>query len=436
MNVSVVNKDEVTEFINEINSFIDKLKLSLINLGDEATATIKLIANLSQYDGKIVAGTEKYWADEGFTYQNHHLYSQFKITGATSLENKLVLLQKESDYLENVIEKFKDKLLNMDDSLNVIAIYMKIVENIFRQSTVSFTNKLNMVGVLMRQDAEYRCYQNLYSTPILENGEFDGYVGEQIKYKGKYLKYYNKDGVSVYAPLAKIQLNEDGGLVITDFQNEEEQQNFINLTSRYYTDIMQGSERYTDTFRQMTSDNLESITLAYIDYDKDWAANTVSYLNNDKKNKICIDMNDANKNYYYQLDAYTHELGHVFDNAISKKNGTSNEMMWYSLGNDFYSIREQVDQNDIGSTSENVISITYLRDYARQTDKNGRIIEVPETFAELCAEYYGSCYPSVNPCGYSPDDLADINIHLDGYSYTNLYEIMDDIMKNGTGLIK
>lgn len=412
--MNYVSGTEVQQTISEIQCLIKKGNLTLNSLKD-INDEIKINTNLlKSFHAKKVLGSN----DTKITLEKiEHTYKVFVITGTDEIKSYSSIIEQECDMLLYTLAiKLMFLLVIMEESAEIISIYLKKLtselegeEDINR---LSFAEKIQYIPKIIEKDANNN-YIFLNSTPILKEGPvsiggilaFDDDKSDQdYVYNGEYLSFYNKYGIKTNVPLKKIVINE-GKVTEIDFTTAERNQ-FINTSTRYYSEIMSLEDQHGDNFYNETSKKLKNLVFCYPDYEKTWGAYTYG-------DTIVVDLKNAsiegkNKEFYYQssVGAYTHELGHIYDwKYINESEDFSNSDSWLQ-------VYEQVKKVD----ADGALMGTYAH------------TNPSECFAEAIHEYFGTGnYPGI--ANYSSNDLKAIEIDVDGYD--NLYDYMDNLLSNG-----
>ena len=143
---------------------------------------------------------------------------------------------------------------------------------------------------------------------------------------------------------AKVAYSKALGIFYLKNMNKDERDHYYYLTAQYHRDIMGETDKYGDNFKKLAVAPINKFTLEYTDYDhkeiedSSWAA----FYNNGSKD-INIDMAYADasgENYHFQVETYSHELGHSYDHSI----GSDKQ---FSLGTEEYAdVFNQINKND------------------------------------------------------------------------------------------
>ena len=202
-------------------------------------------------------------------------------------------------------------------------------------------------------------------------------------YEGEYIYISNEMGYEIYAPLSKFISTEEGYTI--EPMTEEEREKFVSDVLLYYQAIKEKASLYDENFNEYVSQQLRTMSLAYID-GNNWTGITL----NDGKN-VVMDLTTIDS-FDWIVKAYTHELGHVYDKSL----GT-----YYKSD----SWQEVFGQIHVQRNSE-LMGIT-------MNDDDGN-----EWFARCVDQYY-----------FFPERLTNITIDVDGFD--NLYDYMDHLLKEG-----
>ena len=315
------------------------------------------------------------------------------------------------DYKNDIDKKLDYYTIELEkEDKKYIYNYLIHIDNLEETKYLSFNEKIEYAKYLMKYDKETG-YNILMSTPILKSGTLGiNLIEEEVKYNGKYLEYFNPDGINVTAPLIEYRKDEKGNIkeyAIEAYKLDD----YIMDCNKYYKSIMQKTyNKYSEKFRNQVLNNMKKITLINGNYNRDWAGFCTPI--ESTKSTITIDMQDVMNDYSYMQSAYTHELGHVFAFASSSKtNFFINNMLNNSDIHDnaeWKSIYKQINKND---PSHNL-----LRDYAHSDQY--------ECFAECVVEYYADSSDDID---FNPNDLKTIDIEVDGKEMT-LYDYMDQLL--------
>ncbi len=224
-----------------------------------------------------------------------------------------------------------------------------------------------------------------------------------IPYDGEYLKFNNWYNNPVYVPLATIEY-KDGKTYFVPM-TEEQKRIYAQKVTQYYNDIMKKRERYTDEFNkgvedvitktaflyfgESSNDQIYKGAAAWVDhytFDPMVAVKTNDFVNIYDEN----DYRNGDDSYNFMVNAYTHELGHIYDHSID--DNPYREKQWQR-------VNQRVHEN-----KEN-------------RELLGRILDAQdyELYAECINLYYNN-----------PDKLKMVDIGTFGYD--NLYDYIDDEM--------
>ena len=420
-----VSESELNDTIIIFQNKIHNISLQMENLSDFLNTSSGQIEQLEFYNGQEVEGSDS-WTYNKETDTTSHSKEKFRMINTDeALQLNHSIDSEVSEVLNNTITLYSDAT-NMSTSAEIIAIYIKKVELELQAEGIE-NPSLNKIYSRLPQaieDDKQKDYEWLYSTPILKNGKVNIYNGtySNNKYEGEYLQFYNNNEIPTIAILKKVSYNENEEPSYISFDTEEEKNNFITKTREAYMHIKKNEKRYTEFYKDTTTKNLEKITFLYGE-NNIWAGRTHS--SQSDKSTIAIDIGSysAGANANQVVDIYTHELGHVFDNALAKKLETNT--ISYSEQSSYLNIVEQINSEDPSNT--------YLRPYALNNSK--------ETFAESCGEYYGN-YDSnylkeVDPLQYDPRDLEKIDIiasEENKFSGT-YYDYMNQIMNGNFDML-
>ena len=246
----------------------------------------------------------------------------------------------------------------------------------------------------------------LYHTPKLINGNIKKSLWikdsewDNLNYNGEYLEYYNEDDTSVTVPLSIITRDSKGNIISIPM-DENTKDNYIKNINNYYYDIMNNYTNYSKKFKKVTGNSLQNVDILYFDtsnVDPDYGAYTTGI--SAETMVIRGECITTSLGYNYMINAYTHELGHVYGYNYNK----------IDESREWQNIWKQINENDI--------DYTFLSDYAHSSYIEG--------FAECVAEYFSNGFDP----RYNPNDLKAIEIDYNGY--TNLYDYMRDILSRKT----
>ena len=177
---------------------------------------------------------------------------------------------------------------------------------------------------------------------------------------------------------------------------EEEINSYVLKTSAFHHAIMIENAKYGEKFKDTAIKPLKQITLEYIDYDKEDVngSNWVAYTNNNSSITFDMKYDSINEeSHKFLVEAYSHELGHSFDNSI----GTGSKFSSYD---GFMEVYNQINEKDS--------DYSIIREYGHSSPS--------ECFAECTMTYYND-----------PNSLKEIELDLD--KTTNLYEYMKGILE-------
>lgn len=389
---------------------------------------IKKINNFSSYEEyeknvadnykkykNAITGTEVF--DTYEDYEQSVAIASNKEYELSKLARKVNDIHNYSEYITDEYKSSIDKKIdyysinfNSEEEKKYIYSYMAHIDEFPETTNLSFNDKIKCSKYLMKYDKE-NGYRILLSTPTMKSGTIDVDLEDtEVQYQGKYLEYYNPDGINVTAPLIEYKKDENGN--IKEYAIEAEKlDNYIWECSNYYNSIMQKTyNEYTEKFRNQIIKNVQKITLINATYSHDWAAFCTETDNTNSN--ITIDMDAVNEDSSFMLSAYTHELGHAYANASSDKKIS---LLNYYLNktdidvtDEWGKIYEQINRNDPNHN--------FLRDYAHKNQI--------ECFAECVTEYYANPSDDVD---FNPNDLKTIDIEVGGKEMT-LYDYMDELL--------
>ncbi len=417
--MAYINRSELDSSIQEIKQQCASYQSFLSDISDKVSQLNYSYANFVAYDGCDVAGSLREIEGTSLFVFKKKKVDRIVIS-SSDIESYCNRILYEKEELDNALAYILQQLDSMTESLEVIAIYLLQVESCLEDGTsVSFADRLKSVSQLMKDDKE-NGYEFLHSMPVLEEGEFGFNSFNQVfNYSGKYLRYFNEYGIDVFAPLAKI-----GDINFTSYADNEIEQ-YSELYTRYYVDIMKCQEKFTDLHKAALREQLGTIILEDSDSSNNRGASNVGFTTSFGENEKCtINMNmqdwyfsDLNNADMYGLlvDSYTHEAGHVLDRYLGKQSGT----LFYSDGSGYskyYSSLQQVP----GANTGDDVGTGALCDYAFDSPQ--------ENFAESVTEYYENYMPNANGYGhYSVSDLETIEFKDNVTSY----DVFDSILRNG-----
>lgn len=350
-------------------------------------------------------------------------YSTIINNGLNSILTEEWIIVRTSDILLNNINL--DDYCETEEQRELIYCYLKNVDDCSAFQGKTLEEKLEIASEVMKYDITHG-YTIIHSTPILMNGKVNTninppgaiFIFQKYEYEGEYLKYYNEYGVDVVAPLSEIGATSDGKMYSTNTLKGSREQ-YISQLNKYYTEIMKNSEQYSNKFKDLAFSNLKTICLAPIVGKQNlnhggaaggsWVAyvtgNEVELL--DVSSNMIIDTYEFYDqdvtSYDYMVNAFTHELGHVY--AIASGNAPfdmfdiDSSIYWESIYNQLEPYCD--DQNGP------------LREYASS--------DLAEAFAECVCEYYGT-----DSC-FNPEDLRHVWVDVGGVHMT-LYDVMSHLL--------
>lgn len=389
---------------------------------------IKKINNFSSYEEyeknvadnykkykNAITGTEVF--DTYEDYEQSVAIASNKEYELSKLARKVNDIHNYSEYITDEYKSSIDKKIdyysinfNSEEEKKYIYSYMAHIDEFPETRKLSFNDKIKCAKHLMKFDKE-NGYRILLSTPTMKSGTIDVDLEDtEVQYQGKYLEYYNPDGINVTAPLIEYKKDENGN--IKEYAIEADKiDDYIWECSNYYNSIMQKTyNEYSEKFRNQTINNIEKITLVNENYDHDWAG-FCSNVGNTKSN-ITIDINEVIKDSSFMLSAYTHELGHAYANASSS--------------NINYFINILLNRSDIDYTSEwkNIYNQINEKDSNHNLLRDYAYSNQYECFAECVAEYYAGSSDDID---FNPNDLKTIDIEVGGKEMT-LYDYMNQLL--------
>ena len=349
-------------------------------------------------------------------------YSYSTITKEWWFEEAKALMQNDinlNDYCDNVQQR------------DIIVYYLKNVEDCSAYDDYSLRKKVSIARQAMLYDADHG-YDILHSTPVLKEGKVDtGFCissnsDMHYEYDGKYLQYYNENGINFIAPLAIIGADENGKACVDKEFSRSETFDYTITVSKYYTEIMHSNERYTDEFNNTISRHLKTVFMAQFDINdkqalsatSDGNGSWVAYAAENERgifksvdSNMTIDIGEVDSyrcGFDYMVDTYTHELAHVFANATG----------WhFDRADDIDLCREWLEVYDQLEPYTTAEGGKLLRPYA--------ISNPHEAFAECIAEYFGG----ISSKNYNPNDLKAIDVTVNG-RVRNLYDVMEYILRH------
>ncbi len=402
--MSVISEKEATALVTEIGFLVSSYGQNLQSLEEKEHILCSNASILAGYDGARVAGSNRSEVQEDYT---KYYYDRFSIKGANEIVSNSTSIMNETDRLQTSVQELISQMKNMDNSLTIIAIYISNIENCLKSgritskkpySKMNILDKIKCANEVMKADKELN-YAYLNTTPVLRNGKVSIQLHSDKMLTGKieYFEYYNKYGIKVIAPLAKVAYSKALGIFYLKKINEDEINKCYSLTANYHSKIMDETDKYGDNFRKLAVDSINKVTLEYTDYDHKEIENSkwVAYYHNGSKD-INIDMSYADSsidNYQFQVESYSHELGHSYDWSM----GSDNK---FSLSTEYTDIFNQINKNDS--------DFEHIREYGHESPS--------ECFAESTMLYYNN-----------PSALKEIKI--DGYGVNNLYEYMKNILE-------
>ena len=275
-------------------------------------------------------------------------------------------------------------------------------------------------------DAMYEKYlaykKTLKYTPEIKEGTIDTKLknndrkdyDDNVKYEGRYIEYYNEDGIKVIAPLA-IAKYENGKIVYVPMTKDQETA-YINKITHYYNDIMKSTDVYSDKLKKELGKRVDTLSMVYIDPNSkekiqvsngnaaycaskgkysnhsDIVMFSDQFINLENPN----DIHNTQKRYDCMVRAYTHENGHAYANNRLILDDRDNNKAWTSIYN-------QVSSEEINKE--------VLREYS--------VKNKAELFADSTEYYY-----------HKPDKLkqVEIDIEVHGKKYETLYDYMDYVL--------
>ena len=220
-------------------------------------------------------------------------------------------------------------------------------------------------------------YSIAHSIPIIEEGTIeysdtyciDGEKGKNdewysYEYTGKYLHFFNENGTKVTTPVAKFEIVDGkieekkiaNALVSFDGYELNRFDDYVDIVSNYYIDLMNQSLKYSDDYREKSIGALSEANFLSVS-----GAGYYGVTYGDK-----INFNLEVKNHEQMMDVFHHELAHEYSrNAgdlsyskdwkkiYNKINWTDNINLIYDVycntpkSNPFISFLKLLDINDI-----------------------------------------------------------------------------------------
>lgn len=315
-------------------------------------------------------------------------------------------------------EKFRVRKI-LDESMgefsfgnNKLVYYYVNIDRVYGDS-LSNEKKIKYATLLRLEDEkEENARRILHSTPMLVEKEVDTILyDERAKkdcvYTGESLKFYDEEGVDYYFPLAQFIYNYDTDglkrIKAMSFPSKEKKEEIIKNVCRYYADIKEISNSYTNYYKDLISEHVTQVCLGYVP--EQYQDNLAGYYGltsnvNSRDSHVFLNMQFLEDEYDEMIITYTHELTHAFDWASSSSIDITSTSEW----NDIYN--QIVEMQPEG-----------LWDYA--------FSEPAELLAESVSEYYST---DLYPDYYNPNDLKAITIEVDGVE-TTLYDYIDSILK-------
>lgn len=401
-----VSEKQIKETLSNIISMLNTYSNRLNSLKETEEELVEKASTLETYNGAKVVGSDR--MDYTLDYTKYYC-DKININGVEELISNSNIVSNEVERLQTNIETFKGQLNEMNSALAIITIYLANVERALAHGTISSNktydkmnvmDKFNCIAKLMEKDKEFN-YPYLDYTPVVREGEITiplyASSGDFDKYNCKYLEFYNKYGKKVIAPLVKIGYNSKDKKYTFQAMTDDEIESYSNQVSVFHQSMMLENNKYGDKFKNTAINPLKQITLEYIDYDKkkvnnfSWAAYT------NKSDYCTFDMKFDGQNsntHKFMTEAYSHELGHSFDNFMTGSNSK------FSTSDGFMDIYNQINEED---SNYNII-----REYGHKSPS--------ECFAECTLIYYND-----------PDSLKEIS--LAGDDASNLYEYMKNILE-------
>lgn len=407
--MSAISEKEISLTLADITSMTSSYKNTLTSLSDMENELVSKASNLEGYNGAKVAGSNR----SDYTLECTKYYcDKFNIVGASEIVSSSNEIMKEADRLDSNIETFQVEIKEMDSSLAIITIYLANIESALRNGVITFDksydkmnvkDKLDCASKLMIKDKDFN-YSYLETTPIIRTKEMTIplYINNSKfpTFDCKYLEYYNNSGQKVIAPLIKIKYDPESngykGYTYTKM-SEEEINSYILQTSAFHHSIMAENVKYGKKFKDTAIKPLKQITLEYIDYDKKKVngSNWEAYTNNNSYITFDMKYDSINEeSHKFLVSAYSHELGHSFDNSIT---GTGSKFSSYD---GFMDVYNQINEQDS--------DYSIIREYGHSSPS--------ECFAECTMIYYND-----------PKALKEIKLASD--DTPNLYEYMKGILE-------
>ena len=316
--------------------------------------------------------------------------------------------------------------VNFEGDTEKYGIYLAQVEHCYG-SDISPAQKARYVKMLMSRDS-HNDYNVLYTSPILRDGEVNTNISigddEYYHYNGKYLQYYNKDGISVIAPLANFDNDKKGNLITRKFDPSVE---YVDKLNQYYSDAMKSTNVYSDKFKKVTNEHVKTICLAniadnikFFDLNSNDFAAFTSYCGIDNS-AIVIKTNDmfsTKEDYDFMVHSFTHELAHAYGFALDGFDSSDEFEKIYKATMEYLKGIEKAKEKEKNIETDNEPSL--LRNYAKEDSF--------EFWAECVSEMYGdpnNTYTDPNGNTWRPEDLKVIDVTIDGKTI-NLYDYVYD----------
>ena len=379
-----------------------KMTKGYYNPPEEVPESVELEKESAETNFKVLKKNQNVYMSEGYT------------------KNKKEELQKNGinylDYCNKSFPGISKYLLG-----NYFFVYLRNIELSARYQNCTLQDKCDIAGKVMEYDLNHD-KEILYKTPVLKKGKVDSKITESksllskntYTYEGEYLQYFNESGIEVIAPLQEITTTENGEIISKNSLYGNDKQRYIEKINNYYFTIMKQSQKFTQKFKEQTSQNLKTIFMApFTNKDKigptdGWLAYITQneFELNQVSSNMIIDTNQlTNENinkYHYMVNGYIHELGHVFANASDGQlfsNEIDMDEYWVNIYNQIKTYA-----GDNGP----------LKEYAATNSR--------EAFAECVAEYFGEGE-------YNTNNLKAIDvIDPETGEKTTLYDVMDKIL--------
>lgn len=289
--------------------------------------------------------------------------------------------------------------------------YYMNIEKIFGDK-LDANEKIDYASIIQKEDNKSKnCKKILYSTPMKINKKInmhlkDEVLGEDYKYDGDMLEFYNESDTKYYFPLFMFGSNFndlDKYSIITRAFPSEKKNEIIQNVCKYYADIKKNSQVYSDYYSNLSDKYLNSVIFYYSPEEyNDTIGGFYGKTSSGKiASDIIINVEYLEDEYNEQLATYTHELTHAIDNASSAgyKNDITSTVTWKDVYDQIVEMQPEG-----------------LWDYAFSTPG--------ELFAEGVSEFYANdSYPD----NYNKEDLMAININANGKEMT-FYDFLDKIL--------